>query len=493
VSEDTCARIPALSSEVTAGANKGVIVNSNAALMRGLVISGIVSLVSLAGCGGGTASIATPSNPTASNPAPPNASPTITTISPGAALAGGASFTLTINGSNFVAVSIVNFDGAASNTTFVSPTQLTANISADAIYETPRNIDVTVTNPAPGGGASNAVTFRLTSGYTSVAVDPTGKFAYAANGGSDSVSMYVINETTGALTSLGVIAAGTGPASVTVDRFGKFAYVANEGSNDVSLYTINSATGALVPIGTVAAETSPKSVAVDPSSKFAYVANEGSDNVSMYTIDATTAALTSIGTVAAGNYPESIAIDPSGKFVYVVNGYPATASMYTINTTTGALTFVGTIATAASNSGATSIAIDPAGKFAYVTGDGCAFDIFPGNVSMYAINSATGALSSKGSPVAADYCAGSVTVDPFGKFAYVTNYWGDDVSLYTINASTGALTSIGRVAAGRFPTSIAIAPSRRFAYVANSGSDSISIYSIDAATEALTLIGSIGT
>jgi 6-phosphogluconolactonase (cycloisomerase 2 family) len=474
-------------------------VNSSTTLVRGLAILGIVGPVLLAGCGGGTASTATPSNPTpsnptASNPTPPYPSPTITTISPSTALAGGASFTLTINGSNFVAASIVNFTGAASNTTaaFVSPTQLTANISADAIYETPRNIDVTVTNPAPGGGTSNVVTFTLVSGYTSVALEPTGKFAYAANGGSGSVSMYMINETTGALRSLGVMAAGTGPASVTIDRFGKFAYVANEGSNNVSMYTIDSTTGTLVPIGTVAAGTSPQSVAVDPSSKFAYVANFGSYNVSMYTIDATTGALTSMGTVAAGRYPESIAIDPSGTFVYVVNGYPATVSVYTINTTTGALTFVGTIATAASDSGATSIAIDRAGKFAYVVGDGCAFDIFPGNVSMYAINPTTGTLTSIGSPVAADYCAGSVTLDPFGKFAYVTNYWGDDVSMYTINATTGALTSIGTVAAGRFPTAIAIAPSGRFAYATSSGSNSVSMYSIDA-TGALRLIGTIGT
>ena len=98
-----------------------------------------------------------------------------------------------------------------------------------------------------------------------------------------------------------------------------------------------------------------------------------------------------------------------------------------------------------------------------------------------------------GSPVPADYCAGSVTVDPFGKFAYVTNYWGDDVSMYTIDAPTGALTSIGAVAAGRFPTSIAITPSGRFAYVTNSGSNSVSMYSIDAATGALTLIGTMGT
>ena len=51
--------------------------------------------------------------------------------------------------------------------------------------------------------------------------------------------MYTIDATTGALTSMGTIAAGTDPVSVAVDPSGKFAYVTNSGSNDVSMYTIN--------------------------------------------------------------------------------------------------------------------------------------------------------------------------------------------------------------------------------------------------------------
>ena len=48
-----------------------------------------------------------------------------------------------------------------------------------------------------------------------------------------------------ALTSIGMIAAGTGPNSVAIDPAGKFAYVTNFSSNDVSMYTI-ATSGALV-------------------------------------------------------------------------------------------------------------------------------------------------------------------------------------------------------------------------------------------------------
>ena len=81
-----------------------------------------------------------------------------------------------------------------------------------------------------------------------------------------------------------------------MDPTGKFAYVANSGSNDVSMYTINAATGVLSSIGAIAAGLSPSSIAIHPSGKFAYVTNSGSNNVSMYSIDAATGALVLMGT-----------------------------------------------------------------------------------------------------------------------------------------------------------------------------------------------------
>ena len=89
-----------------------------------------------------------------------NPTPTITTISPTSAVAGGAGFTLTVNGTGFVATSAVNFGANAPVTTFVSPTQLTAAIPAGDIA-TAGNVNVTVTSPGPGGGTSNTVTFTV--------------------------------------------------------------------------------------------------------------------------------------------------------------------------------------------------------------------------------------------------------------------------------------------------------------------------------------------
>ena len=95
-----------------------------------------------------------------------NPAPTATSLSPTSATAGGAPFTLTVNGTGFVSTSVVKFNGAAKTTTFVSATQLTAAITA-ADIATAGTATVTVTNPAPGG-TSNAVSFAINNAVPTI-------------------------------------------------------------------------------------------------------------------------------------------------------------------------------------------------------------------------------------------------------------------------------------------------------------------------------------
>lgn len=82
--------------------------------------------------------------------------PRIYTMLPPSATAGSAGLTLIVNGTGFVPTSMVSFAGNPRPTTFVSTTQLTAAIPASDIGSAgaPR---VTVSNPGPGGGISNAL------------------------------------------------------------------------------------------------------------------------------------------------------------------------------------------------------------------------------------------------------------------------------------------------------------------------------------------------
>ncbi len=110
-----------------------------------------------------------------------NPLPAITSLSPSAVVAGSGAANVTINGSGFIASSAAFFNGASRTTTYVSPTQLTiALTSADTT--TGGNYPITVTNPTPGGGTSNAVNLGVGSPVPAVsALSPCGVVAGAAS------------------------------------------------------------------------------------------------------------------------------------------------------------------------------------------------------------------------------------------------------------------------------------------------------------------------
>ncbi len=117
---------------------------------------GVVRGVRPAGAPSGTTSNPLTFTINAANPAP-----TLTSLVPNSATAGGAAFTLTLNGTNFISSSVAQWNGSARTTTFVSATQVTAAITAADIASA-GTASVTVMNPTPGGGTSNALTFTIT-------------------------------------------------------------------------------------------------------------------------------------------------------------------------------------------------------------------------------------------------------------------------------------------------------------------------------------------
>ena len=88
-----------------------------------------------------------------------NPAPVISSLAPSSANAGGPAFALTITGSNFIPGSVVRWNGSA-RPTLVTATQLTAAIPATDIVNV-GTVQVTVFNPAPGGGLSNALAFNV--------------------------------------------------------------------------------------------------------------------------------------------------------------------------------------------------------------------------------------------------------------------------------------------------------------------------------------------
>lgn len=225
-----------------------------------------------------------------------------------------------------------------------------------------------------------------------VVVHPSGKFVYVANHGSGtsagSISAYSI-DASGALSAIdadqaagnqATIATQNGPRALVIDPTGAYLYVANESSNTISAYSINQTTGALISIGTpLATGTTPYSIAMNPAGPYLYVANSGSSSdISAYTRNSTNGTLSPLtmgqGTMPVGTNigPHSIVVDPAGTYAYVVaTNSPTSAQVWAYSIDTGGLlaTPTGTYTFAAGIS-PYAITLDSTGSYAYVANRG---------------------------------------------------------------------------------------------------------------------------
>ncbi len=99
--------------------------------------------------------------------------------------------------------------------------------------------------------------------------------------------------------------------------------MSNNGSDSVSAYKINSTSGVLTVVSgsPFSTGTGPQYLVVDPTSNFLYIANTDDNSISAYKIDGTTGALTAVSGSAflAGTAPDQLVVDPTGKFLYVAN------------------------------------------------------------------------------------------------------------------------------------------------------------------------------
>jgi hypothetical protein len=227
-------------------------------IFRGLSL-GAFSAVILAGCGGGGGGggASTPSNP----------APTVSSISPSSATAGGAAFTLTVTGTDFISGSTVDWNGSSRTTTYQSATQLTAAITAADIASS-ATVPITVVNPTPGGGTSTAVDLPISNALPAVtSISPTTEtvggaaFTLTVNGrGFDSTSVVQWNgssrtttlvsstQVTAAITAADIAASATVPVTVVnpTPGGGTSAAVDLSVNNPVPAVTSISPTSAIV-------------------------------------------------------------------------------------------------------------------------------------------------------------------------------------------------------------------------------------------------------
>jgi 6-phosphogluconolactonase (cycloisomerase 2 family) len=149
-----------------------------------------------------------------------------------------------------------------------------------------------------------------------VAVDPATRFLFATIPAMNAIAAYSINPTTGDLTpvpgspfSNGSMPLGTGtyPVGISLDLTGKFLYATNPDTYSISGYAVDAGTGALTPVAgsPFPCPAGPLYLNVSPQRGLLVVSGDGNGTVATFSIDSQTGALTQVtgSPVAAGGAP----------------------------------------------------------------------------------------------------------------------------------------------------------------------------------------------
>ncbi len=323
----------------------------------------------------------------------------------------------------------------ATFTVGASPTAIRTDATGHFAYVTRGGTTGTIAQLAigPRGTLSSLTpaTATVEADPQAIAIDGNGGFVYVVAGTSNSITAFDVIPTSGALSALPRVPGQGSPSSVAivagdapVQAVTKFAYAANNGGDSISLFTVG-ASGALTISGSLnVGGTGPQGITVDPSNSHLYVANNTTNNLSQYAIgtDGKLAALAPDG-VDAGVFPVAIAFHPSGRFAYAVNQDGHSVSQYAAAADGTLRALTPATVTVSTNTGPSSIVADPTGRYVFVS-------ITTGNVARFSVG-VDGTLSSlTPATVPAGMNSAAVAVSPSGASLFVANSSSNNISQY---------------------------------------------------------------
>ena len=193
-----------------------------------------------------------------------------------------------------------------------------------------------------------------------------------------------------------------------------------------------------------------------------------------------------------GDNPTGIAVSQRGGFVYVVDQEsPGGSAAFGVllafsQNSDGSLTSIPGPVSGGFKAGTApaALAIDPGGHFIYVT------DQTTNVLLGYLITGGGTPQPMNASPFATGSFPLGVTVDPRGEYVYVANFGSNTVGAYAINSATGALSSVsGNNSVATGPTCVAIEPALGiYLFTSNNTDNSVSAEKINPNTGALSAV-----
>jgi len=188
----------------------------------------------------------------------------------------------------------------------------------------------------------------------SIIVDPTGRYALAADMGTDRIYVYRIDREAKTLVPhdppVVECAAGSGPRHLAFHPTAAVLFAINEKQLSITSFSFDAARGRLEPLETVPllprgrapGNATAAEVAVHPSGRFVLGSVRGHNSVSVLAFDEAARRLTAVGNVTDTiDKPRNFVIDPGGRFVLVGNQGRGTITVFRLDPQTGELTRVG--------------------------------------------------------------------------------------------------------------------------------------------------------
>jgi 6-phosphogluconolactonase len=298
-----------------------------------------------------------------------------------------------------------------------------------------------------------------------LAIHPSGKYLYAVSERSDdagrgggAVLGFSIDPATGELISINQQSSrGASPCHLVVDRSGKNVLVANYSSGTLASLPID-ADGRLGESSSFiqhkgkgsdpGRQRGPHahSINLDRAGRFAVAADLGLDKVFVYRFDDLKGTLAAneppFAEVAPKSGPRHFAFHPSGRFGYVIAEMANTVTAFEYDDSAGALKEIQTISTLPADfrgrSYTAEVQVHPSGKFVYGSNRG------HDSIAIFAVDSATGKLSSVGVEPTQGRNPRNFAIDPTGAYLLAENGDSGTIVVFRIDAQNGALLPTGQ-------------------------------------------------
>jgi 6-phosphogluconolactonase len=327
---------------------------------------------------------------------------------------------------------------------------------------------------------------------------------------SKGIHAFRFDPSTGALTTVGLVARTPSPSWLALHPSGRFLFAANEtsafdaeGSGAVTSFLIDRATGALTTINSQASRgADPCHLTVDRAGARLLVANYTGGNLAVLPIgpDGRLGPASQVmahrgSSVNAsrqkGPHAHSIDFDTSHRFAVSADLGADRLFVYRYDAQGGTLS-AGLHPSIAATPGAgpRHVAFHPGGRLAF------AINELSSTITSYGWDATRGALRTLATtstlPAGAprrDNSTAEIRVHPNGRFVYGSNRGHDSIAVYRVGDS-GALTLVEHEPTrGKTPRSFTIDPSGRWLIAANQGTDTLAVFAVDGATGALSPVG----